>query len=198
MAEQPTREILDATYRALCEHGYADLTVQNIADHSEKSKATIHYHYDSKHDLFSAFLQDLYEDYADRLDAVSGETRREELLALLEFVLAEGGDAPDVDFRTALLEVKAQAPYDEAFRDRLAEFDEVLADRIRSVVAAGVAAGEFDDGVDPETTAEFLVTAVKGAHTRRVAVDHSLEGIRETLGEYVETNLVAGAREVND
>jgi len=196
MADRPTDEILEATYRALCEHGFADLTVQDIADHSEKSKATIHYHYDSKHDLFTAFLDFLYEDYVDHLDAVDGETHREHLLALVECSLAEGEDVPDIDFRTAMLEIKAQAPYEEAFRDRLAKFDRYLADRIREVVEAGVESGEFRD-VDPETTAEFVVTTIKGALTRRVSVDHPLEGIRETLADYVETRLVDGREEVD-
>ncbi|MEF8974259.1 MAG: helix-turn-helix domain-containing protein, partial [Haloarcula sp.] len=40
-------DIMDATYRALCTHGYADLTMQDIADESDKSKAALHYHYDS-------------------------------------------------------------------------------------------------------------------------------------------------------
>lgn len=31
MADEPATEILDATYRALCEHGYANLTLQDIA-----------------------------------------------------------------------------------------------------------------------------------------------------------------------
>ncbi|MCG1003331.1 MULTISPECIES: TetR/AcrR family transcriptional regulator [Halobacterium] len=196
MAAQPTDEILDATYRALCEHGFANLTVQDIADHSEKSKATIHYHYDSKHDLFTAFLDDLYGDYVDHLDSVEGETHREHLLALVEFSLAEGGDVPGIDFRTAMLEIKAQAPYEEDFRERLTKFDRYLADRIRDVVEAGVEAGEFRD-VDPETTAEFLVTTIKGAHTRRVSVDHPLDRIRETLVEYVETRLVDDRTEVS-
>lgn len=192
MADESTDEILEATYRALCKHGFADVTVQDIADRSAKSKATIHYHYDSKQDLFTAFLASLYDDYTDRLDAVAGDTAREELLALLEFSLAEGDDAPGIDFRTAMLEIKAQAPYDDGFRERLTAFDTYLTDRIRDVVASAVAAGEFRADVDPDRTAEFLVTTIKGAHTRRVAVDHPLDRIRGTLVEYVETRLVAG------
>ncbi|WP_134671192.1 TetR/AcrR family transcriptional regulator [Halorussus marinus] len=191
MDDRPTRDILDATYLALCEHGFADLTVQDIAAHTETSKATIHYHYDSKRDLFVAFLADLYEGYTDHMDGVTRESPREELFALVEASLEEGDDVPGVDFRTAMLEIKAQSPYDDAFRERLREFDDYLFERIRSVVAAGIEAGEFDDDVDPDRVAEFLTTTISGAHTRRVAVDHSLDRLRETLIEYVERNLVA-------
>jgi len=199
MDERPTRDILDATYLALCEHGFADLTVQDIAAHTETSKATIHYHYDSKRDLFVAFLADLYDRYTDRMDGVTGETPREELLALVAASLEEGEDVPGVDFRTAMLEIKAQSPYDEAFRERLREFDDYLFERVRSVVAAGIEAGEFDEDVDPHRVAEFLTTTIAGAHTRRVAADRSLDRLRETLAEYVERNLVVDdASEVSD
>ena len=35
MAEETRERIMDATYRALCTHGYAALTMQDIADESE-------------------------------------------------------------------------------------------------------------------------------------------------------------------
>jgi AcrR family transcriptional regulator len=186
---EPAIEILNATSRALCEHGYANLTLQDIAAEADMSTASIHYHYDSKHDLFTAFLDYLYEGYIDRVDAIEGDTHHERLIALVEFSLAEGDDVPGLDFRTAMLEIKAQAPYEDAFRERLTRFDRYLADRIHEVVAAGVEAGEFPD-VDPAETAEFIVTTIKGAHTRRVSIDHPLDRIREILIEYVETRLV--------
>ena len=36
-------EVMEATCRALCEHGYADLTMQDVADESDKSTAALHY-----------------------------------------------------------------------------------------------------------------------------------------------------------
>ncbi|GAA0475047.1 hypothetical protein GCM10008985_34420 [Halococcus dombrowskii] len=54
--DETIEEIMDATYRALCKHGYAALRMQDIADETTKSKAALHYHYDSKHDLLLSFL----------------------------------------------------------------------------------------------------------------------------------------------
>ncbi|HET7323460.1 MAG TPA: helix-turn-helix domain-containing protein, partial [Halococcus sp.] len=62
-----TDELMHATYRALCKHGYANLTMQDIADESTKSKAALHYHYDTKQDLLLAFLSFLYERFEERL-----------------------------------------------------------------------------------------------------------------------------------
>ncbi|SEP09097.1 transcriptional regulator, TetR family [Halogranum amylolyticum] len=55
MATQPQR-FLEATYRALCRHGYADLTVGDIAAEAERSKSLVHYYYGSKEHLFTEFL----------------------------------------------------------------------------------------------------------------------------------------------
>ncbi|MFC6729963.1 TetR/AcrR family transcriptional regulator, partial [Natronoarchaeum mannanilyticum] len=148
MDDEPAAEILDAAYLALCEHGYADLTIQTIADESDRSKATVHYHYDSKAELLAALLDELYERYADRLDAADGDTARQRLDALLEVLLA---DEPPLDgeFHTAILSVAARAPHDDAMQERVAAFDRRLFETLREVVAVGVDAGEFDDGVDP-------------------------------------------------
>ena len=68
MDDEPRPEIPNATYRALCTRGYADLTLQESATESD-SKALIHYCYDTKGDLFDAFLDPLYEEYVDRIDS---------------------------------------------------------------------------------------------------------------------------------
>lgn len=188
--DNPERAILEATYRALCEHGYADLTVQKIADQSDLSKATIHYYYDSKERLFKTFLEYLYERYLDRLDGVSGETAYDRLDALLTMQLSDTETDPGINFQTAMLEVRAQAPYDEDIQEMLSAFDEALVSRLREIIADGIDAGEFDDRVDPNLVANLLTTAIKGAHTRQVAVGHPLDRSYETARMYVDTYLV--------
>jgi len=59
---------MEATYRALCAHGYADLTTQDIADESETSKASLHYHYDTKEELLLSFLDYLYDRFVERYE----------------------------------------------------------------------------------------------------------------------------------
>jgi len=192
MNDDPATEILDATYQALCDHGYADLTLQDIAAEADVSKASIHYHYGSKENLFTEFLGYLYSRYTAHLEP-DAETPRRRLFELLETVLADE-TTPDRPFRTAMLEVKAQAPYDDAIRDRLAEFDEYLYEQFRETIAAGIDEGTVDDRVDPEVAAQFLTTAVTGARTRQVSVDRSPDCLRESIERYVRSHLLAGER----
>ncbi|MFD1635245.1 TetR/AcrR family transcriptional regulator (plasmid) [Haloplanus ruber] len=191
MDEDTATEILEATYRALCRYGYAELTLENIAEEADRSKGIIHYHYDNKENLFVELLDFLYERYTTQLPSVEGGTPRAQLSALLDVVLTDEETTPDQEIRTALLEVKAQAPYNDAIQTRLTNFDEVLFERIQDIIAAGVEIGEFDTTVEPAVAAEFLVTIITGAHTRCVAVECSSEQLHETITRYVEKHLIA-------
>ena len=190
---EPTDDIMCATYRALCRHGYADLTMQDIADEWEKSKPALHYHYDTKRGLLLAFLDHLFTTYTERVAAPDSGPARERLDALIDAAL----DPPRADthreLRTALFEVKAQAPHDEAFRERLARFDDYLAGEVRTVVVDGVESGAFRADADPETTATLLVTLLNGAHSRRVALGTD-DDVREAIGDFVDDHLGEGSR----
>lgn len=186
MTDAPT-EILDATHRALREHGYAEVRMQDIADETDLSKAAIHYHYDCKHDLLLAFLDHLYEQFEARIDDPDGDTPAERLHALVDALLVERSGTPA--FRTALLEIKAQAPYDDAFRDRLRRFDDAFATAVGDLVVKGITDGTFRDDVDPDTVASALTTFMNGAQTRHVGVGHPPAASAATLHSYIETAL---------
>jgi AcrR family transcriptional regulator len=183
--------MMEATYRALCEHGYADLTMQDIADETELSKAALHYHFDSKQELLESFLDFLYEGFTERVGDPEGETAPDRLRTLVEMVLSPPVDDDDerVAFKTALLELKAQAPYDEGIRERLRRFDEFLHGQMRAVIDDGIDAGTIRADVDPDDTARFLVTALDGAGTKQVAVGQDPDCARRMLTAYIDGTL---------
>ena len=63
-------EIMRATYRALREHGYADLTIKRIATEYGKSTAAIHYHYETKDELLAAFLDYILSQFVETVQGV--------------------------------------------------------------------------------------------------------------------------------
>lgn len=190
MDDDTATEILRATYRALCQHGYANLTIGDIATEADRSKATVHYYFDSKENLFLEFLDYLYERYTAQLPSVDGGGPRNQLFALLDMVLNAEEVGSGQELQIALLEAKAQAPYNDAIQTRLATFDETLYERIRNIIEAGIEMGEFDTKTEPAVVAEFLVTTITGAHTRSVAVCRSSEKLYETITQYVERHLI--------
>jgi AcrR family transcriptional regulator len=181
---------MSATYRALCAHGYADLTMQDIADETELSKAALHYHFDSKQELLESFLDFLYDGFTERVGGPEGETAPERLSALIEMVLSPPvEDDERVAFKTAMLELKAQAPYDEGIRERLRRFDEFLHGQMRAVIDDGIGAGTIRADVDPDDAARFLVTALDGAGTKQVAVGQDPDCARRMLTAYIDGTL---------
>lgn len=195
MVEETRERIMEATYRALCEHGYAALTMQDIADECDCSKSLLHYHFDTKEDLLVALLAYLLDRFQERVSAGEGDPR-ERLVGLVDMFLF--GDDRDRDehraFNTALLELRAQAPHNEAFRDQLAENDAQVHAAVEAVVERGIEEGAFRE-VDAERTASHLLASIQGARIRWVTLgnDDALASVREALvSDVVDGWLVAG------
>lgn len=189
MTEDTTDELMRATYRALCKHGYANLTMQDIADESTKSKAALHYHYDTKQELLLAFLSFLYERFEERLHAPEGDDPMERLLAFIDAALTPPERDDQLAFQTAILEIKTQAPYDDAFGDQIARFDRLLSDQCRSIIEDGIEQGVFRE-TDPDDVATFFVTLFNGAHVLWVTENQSSEASRALFVDYVESQLL--------
>jgi TetR/AcrR family transcriptional repressor of nem operon len=191
MSDEPATEILEATYYILSEHGYADLTIQDIADEADTNNSTIYYHYDSKDQLFVALLDKLFEQFADRVNSPEGDTPREQLDTLLQILLTADADSDRNKFRTAMLELKAQAPYKPVLRERLTEFDKFLCEQLREILATGMATGEFSETIHPASVAEYLTATITGVHTRHAAINQSSDRLYTTMTRYIEEHLLA-------
>lgn len=178
MSSESTAEIIEATGRALCEHGYADLTMQRIADESSVTSAAIHYHFDTKEELLNAFLDDLLDRFESRL-ACEARDPRERLTDFLDAVFEESSSDHD-DFPVALMELKAQAPYHDLFRERFVELDRVTRNVVETAVLDGIEDGHFDD-TDPEEVGRLVATMINGAHVRSVALGEPIGRTRENI-----------------
>jgi len=178
---------MEATFRALSEHGYADLTVQAIADEFEKSKSLIHYHYDSKADLMVAFLAYLLDGFVEGVEGGASDDPLDRLRRMAEMVVV-GLDGGAEDLHTALLGLRAQAPFDEDLRGQLVENDRLIRDLIADIVREGIESGQFRE-VDPERYAALFRSAVEGAQSHEIILgddaptDEAMAGIEEYLLE---------------
>jgi AcrR family transcriptional regulator len=186
METRTDEEIIQATYRTLCKHGYADLTIQRIADESSLTSAAIHYHFNTKQELLDAFLQHMIDRLEQRLPDEDMEPG-ERLAAFLDAVFTPP-DTHEDDFPVALMELKAQAPFQEVYRHRFEELDRTMRAIVAATVRDGVAAGAFDDA-DPETVARFVVTSIEGGHARRVALGEGPTETRRMVETYLEHQL---------
>ncbi|MFC6904059.1 TetR/AcrR family transcriptional regulator [Halalkalicoccus tibetensis] len=184
VGSEPDEEIMRATYRALCEHGYANLTIKRIAEEYGKSTAAIHYHYDTKDELLVAFLDYVLDRFADAVHDVDTIDPEQRLQLLLDKLLVPQEEHHDL--LIALVEMQSQAPYKETFRQQFRQNDEYIRYMLRTVVSHGIEEGVFADA-DAERVARSLMTIVHGARTRAVVLDDpsALDTARRTADQYV-------------
>lgn len=184
ISSEPDEEIMRATYRALQEYGYADLTIKRIAEEYGKSTAAVHYHYDTKDDLLAAFLDYLLDQFVATIHEVETTDPEQRLELLLDKLLIAPEDHHDM--LIAMLEMRSQAPYKEAFADRFQQNDEYIGYLLRTVIDHGIAEDVFTD-VDSEHVARALMTIIDGARTRAVVMDETdtLPTARRAADEYV-------------
>lgn len=186
MESETKSEIIDGTNQVLCEHGYAGLTMKKIADESSMTTAAIHYHFDTKEELLNAFLDDLIERFKSELTSEATDPR-ERLIAFLDGVFTSSN--PDAEgFPVAIMELKSQAPFQELFRERFLDLDDMMHEIVAEIVADGIDDGHFEE-TDPDEVARLVTTTINGAHARKVALGERLDETRHVLEATLELHL---------
>jgi AcrR family transcriptional regulator len=163
-------EIMQAVYRALCTNGYAELTMQNIADECSKSKSLLHYHYDTKADLLVAFLDDMLTNYEQRMECHAENPPEQRLVEFVTQFVFDPEEDDRASFHLALLEMRSQGPFNERIQRQLDRSDELLRQRVADILADGIEAGVFES-VDVDRVAALLVATLDGARTRQITLD---------------------------
>jgi len=183
-------EIMEATYRALLNHGYADLSISRIADELDKSKAAIYYHYDTKDDLLVAFLEFAVDRFEETIDTETGNEPAADLEHVIEKLLPLQPDEEQRQLQAVLVGLRSQAVTSEVFREQFTQIDERLAATIRGIVDRGIEEDTFRD-VDPSRVAEHILATVNGAMYGRVTTDRksAAAAARVSLASYIDSEL---------
>lgn len=181
-------EIMNATYYALCEHGYADLTIQRIGDHFGKSKSLLYHHYDGKDDLLLDFLAFMLDEAEKSIpDTIDGDVETH-LMTIIDKAF-ESTDQ-DHEFEDAMVELRAQAAHDDRYREYFTEHDRFFKERLVNVIEVGIANETFRD-VDPDHVASLLMAVFEGTRTHRTTSNADVtRSIRDGLTTYVESTLL--------
>ena len=189
--------IMRATYHALCEHGYAHLTMQDIADEFDKSRSLLHYHYDTKEDLMLVFLDRIIGWVGARLAESATEQPLERMEEYIDKFVIEPGEEQRQTFALALLELRVQAAHNDAFREKLAAHYEENVAAVADIVADGTDEGVFRD-VDPEWAGEAVYTALTGARMYQVTLGapRATLRMRDAIAEFVVEDLLVEDRPV--
>ena len=180
-------QILEATYNALHQYGYAGLSIQRIADFTDISKSSIYYHFENKSELLLAFLEAVLENVRRRFDFESRANPVADLNHFLDQIFAsinpETGDEPLPI--GAYIEIRSQAVWDDAYQERITDIDTALKKQFRSILCRGIEQGVMKE-IDVNQVGEFLVTMLIGTLERYVtSTGVSLDQIRLEVDQYL-------------
>ncbi|WP_254767893.1 TetR/AcrR family transcriptional regulator [Salinilacihabitans rarus] len=191
--ETSREEIFRATYRALADHGYADLSIQHIADRTSLSKSTIYHHFDGKDDLLMAFTERMLERYVEAFLAGPEGDPLGTLDRSLDLVLvgetADGVPIEEVqtaELARVVLELRAQAVRDPRVQDYFDATDRMIRDHIEALLSAAVEEGSLRD-VDAERVAAVLYVILEGALVLRTTGRDAewLRHVRAMVDDYL-------------
>jgi len=190
VAARDTREaIMEATYRAISEHGYANLRLRDIGDEMDKTRQVIHYHYDGKYDLLSSFLEYVIEQYEGSVVLEGEASPREELDARIDQCLFGPEFDDEFDHWDRMKVYHELFVYAQNDAEHRAIFDAHY-DRIRGsvveVVEDGIEQGVFRD-VDAERMGQLVTDVIHAARGRKLSLGHddAPEEARRAIDEFI-------------
>jgi AcrR family transcriptional regulator len=192
--EEARQEVARAVRRALAKHGYANLTTSQIAEETEKSEAFLFYHYDTKDDLVSAFLEDSIGWLDTRLKLTTDEleTPDDRLRALCDIMLAIDSPRAMQGINIAVMELLSHAPHKESLQEPLRVHQDYVRDRLAEEIRAGIKEGIYREDVDPESSASFLQMTLDGStgSVLSLGMEDVGEDIREEIHAYIDGLMV--------
>ncbi|WP_418283140.1 TetR/AcrR family transcriptional regulator [Halorubrum sp. DTA98] len=163
-------EILGAAYHALCEHGYSDLTIQRIGDEFEKSPSLVYHHYDGKDELLVDLLGFLLTGFEETLSAETCETPPRERIDGYVRAMTDPDSidehGPNSRFFRALVELRAQAAHNDAYRGHFDRSDRVFRSFLERAVRDAAGDAERRTPVDDTREADTRGTDVRTEDTR--------------------------------
>ena len=161
--EQRRAQITAALLKVMAKRGFDRATVADIARAARLSPGLVHYHFESKHGILVAALQDLVARHAAgleaRLAAVAGEPAAE-VEAFLDFHLGLGAEA-DPEALACWILLSGEALRDAKIRVEFERAVAGIAARLADVIRRGVARREFECDA-PDAAASALVAAIQG------------------------------------
>ncbi|AXG08111.1 TetR family transcriptional regulator [Haloplanus rubicundus] len=180
-----------ATYEALIEHGYENLTIQRIGDEFPKSKSLIYQHYDGKDEVLVELLEFLLDHFEAQMPKPVGGNAHDCLRTMLDYVLAPEPDTERVELTKVMVELRGQAPHNETFEAYFTANDGRFRRSLADIVERGIEEGVYRP-VDADAVAEFLLTTISGGTVRRATAADAVDivAVRDEVDAYLDARLL--------
>lgn len=180
--------IMEATFRAISKHGYADLRLRDIGEEMEMTRQVIHYHFDGKYDLLSSFLEYIIDQYEGSVDVEEDADPQTELTIRIDQCLfgPEFDEFGHWDRMKVFHELYSHAQNDDQHRRIFNNHYERMRDSIVEVVEEGMEEGVFRK-VDAERMGQLITDVIHAARGRKISLGHddAPEEARRAIDEFI-------------
>ncbi|HEX3269121.1 MAG TPA: TetR/AcrR family transcriptional regulator [Ktedonobacterales bacterium] len=162
--EAQRQALARAAYQVIAESGFEGLRTRDVAERVGVNIATLHYYFATKEDLIRGVVDLLITEFstfrAPGQPPLEELSPREGLRSELEDVREQIRTRPDMFI--ALIELYMRSLRDPQIRVMLRELDAGWREHLESLLAAGVATGDFPSNLDIRTTSAVLIAFSKG------------------------------------
>jgi len=171
-------ELAEAALETLGELGYARTSLREIAQKSPFSHGVFHYYFSDKTDLICCCVRHYKAKCVTRYDQIIARSREE----LMEGFLAKLGETLRDEARMHRLwyDLRAQALFEDAFRDDVMEIDKSLEDMIWRIVSRYAELG----GTRPTLSSSVLYALFDGLF--QSALLKHLSGDKGAIGKLLD------------
>lgn len=146
------RAIIDAVLQMVAEHGFDGLSVEGVASRAGVGKGTIYRRWPGKEAMLVDALASVSEDLP---DVPADESVRDSLIALVDTIRSSTQDTPAGRLLPRVMSSVQQYP--EVIDQYRARVVERRSQRMRDLLARGVARGELRDDLDVDVAVTLLV-----------------------------------------
>lgn len=163
-------QILEAATRCFAHKGYHGATMDDIVAETGLSKGSLYWHFENKRELFRSLMDQWFDEILTRTQSILDESASAsaKLTAMLEASASTAAAQPEL--LRALLEFYTMAIRDEELRQWLRGLYIANVDTVASLIAQGIADGEFRDG-DPQALARLVLAYLDGVYLHRELFD---------------------------
>ena len=182
--------IIESAYRALLEHGYADLTMQQIGEKLPRSTSIIYTYYDGKEDLLFDLLRHLLQ-WLEPEEPVTDADPHEQLLSQIGVLLNLTNERVDRNGLVTIAVLRANTQQNVRFQEEFERIDTVYKNHFSTLIELGIENDRYRT-VDPETVASYLYSTILGQIVLSVTTHESgyAASIEHEIKEYIRSRLL--------
>ncbi|RXK48682.1 TetR/AcrR family transcriptional regulator [Halorientalis pallida] len=185
-----SRLIVESAYKALLEHGYADLTMQQIGAELPRSTSLIYTYYDSKEDLLLDVLRRLLQ-WLEPEEPIRNQDSHYQLLSRIDYLLNLTSGEAERSGLVAIAVLRANTYQNDRFREEFERADTVHRNHFSTLIEWGIEDNRYCE-VDAGPVASYLYSTFLGEVVLSVTVRGSgdLSSVERELKQYVQSRLV--------